>query len=442
MKGRTSTVLGPAMLVGRAMATDFRVITMNVAGLPDILNSNDVPGDKTSNAETIGSLFAEYDYDVIHVQEDFNYHAYVYSTDDHPYRTATSGGVPFGDGLNTLANFDWTGFVRKEWDDCSDDSGWDCWTPKGFTYMRMLVSSSSDDGTTAQYVDFYNVHTDAGTEDGDEDARNSNLAQVSEYIQTWSLGVPAIVAGDTNSRYSRTADNIDIFTTENDMLDAWAELIMGGTAPTTTSICDNPSLVNTCEIVDKVFYRGSGLADLEAVEFNYVSSDFLQDDGNILSDHNVIRVSFALTDSSALKMSPLLGGAYGDPFSDVDTVAALSPPKVSEIVFSGGSRLDSVGVVLSDGTELTHGGTGGTESSLTLGPDEYWTDATLCVGEKDDRERNFYISATTSSGNTVEAGTQTDDCADFSAPSGWQVVGFIGRDGDEMDQIGLLFGPQ
>lgn len=42
---------------------------MNVAGLPAILNGNDVPGDKATNAATIGSKFAQYGYDVIHVQE-------------------------------------------------------------------------------------------------------------------------------------------------------------------------------------------------------------------------------------------------------------------------------------------------------------------------------------------------------------------------------------
>jgi hypothetical protein len=39
------------------------------------LNDNDVSGDKATNARTIETYFAEYDYDVIHVQEDFAYHA-------------------------------------------------------------------------------------------------------------------------------------------------------------------------------------------------------------------------------------------------------------------------------------------------------------------------------------------------------------------------------
>lgn len=47
----------------------FNVLSMNVAGLPAILNSNDVPGDKATNARTIGSYFTEYGYSIINVQE-------------------------------------------------------------------------------------------------------------------------------------------------------------------------------------------------------------------------------------------------------------------------------------------------------------------------------------------------------------------------------------
>jgi endonuclease/exonuclease/phosphatase family metal-dependent hydrolase len=47
----------------------FDILTYNIAGLPDFLTDNGVPGDKETNARAIGSLFAKYDYDIIHVQE-------------------------------------------------------------------------------------------------------------------------------------------------------------------------------------------------------------------------------------------------------------------------------------------------------------------------------------------------------------------------------------
>lgn len=62
-------------IAAAATSGDFNILSFNVAGLPSILNDNDVPGDKATNAGTIGTYFAKYDYDVIHVQEDFAYHA-------------------------------------------------------------------------------------------------------------------------------------------------------------------------------------------------------------------------------------------------------------------------------------------------------------------------------------------------------------------------------
>jgi len=133
----------------------FTALSYNVAGLPQILQGNDIPGDKTDNSRQIGSKFAQLGYDLIHVQEDFNYHAAIYETDDHPERTATSGGVPFGSGLNTLSNYGWINFERVKWATCSDASGADCLTPKGFTFMRWNPSEGV-------YIDVFNVHADAG----------------------------------------------------------------------------------------------------------------------------------------------------------------------------------------------------------------------------------------------------------------------------------------
>jgi hypothetical protein len=87
--------------------------------------------------------------------KDFNYHAHIYATDNHPYRTATSGGVPLGSGLNTMANNWWFDFRRIKWNKCSNASGADCLTPKGFTFMRVHI----DEGV---HIDVYNLHADAG----------------------------------------------------------------------------------------------------------------------------------------------------------------------------------------------------------------------------------------------------------------------------------------
>lgn len=47
----------------------FNFLVYNVAGLPAFLSGNGVPGDKETNARTIGSKLAEGGYDVVHMQE-------------------------------------------------------------------------------------------------------------------------------------------------------------------------------------------------------------------------------------------------------------------------------------------------------------------------------------------------------------------------------------
>ncbi|KAI0466332.1 endonuclease/Exonuclease/phosphatase [Xylaria cf. heliscus] len=436
---KTDASVAMAVLLGTpviaATGGAFNVLSMNVAGLPAILNDNSVPGDKTTNSELIGSKFAEYGYDLIHTQEDFNYHAYVYASDTHLYRTATSGGVPFGSGLNSLSNYDWVDFTRVKWDECSDASDFDCLTPKGFTFMRVKLA----DGV---YVDAYNLHTDAGTKDDDLKARASNLQQVADYIDTWSTGNAVVVFGDTNSRYTRVADIVPSFVSQAGLTDAQVELILGGVAPTEEILCSNPSTTNECETVDKIFYRGSPLLSLTATYWAYESTKFLQPDGNILSDHNPITANFTWAAGASLRQSDFWGGSTGDWFSDVSALSAKSAPKASVLTFRGASRLDSVAITLTDGTTFTHGGTGGSAATLTLGSGEAWVSAQLCQGQKSGSTRNFYIKATTSAGRTLEAGTATSDCANFEAPTGWAIVGFLGQDGDEMDQLAFVYAPQ
>lgn len=372
--------------------------------------------------------------------QDFNYHAYIYETDNHPFRTATSGGVPFGSGLNTVSNFAFSDMERVKWATCSNNESADCLTPKGFTFMRVALSNSA---TTSVYVDVYNLHADAGTSDADLVARSANIRQLADYAATWSAGNAIIILGDTNSRYSRPLDVAVRELIASGFRDAWVDFERAGVVPTAETLCSNPSTTDTCETVDKVFYRSGPLTSLTADGFHYASNRFLQADGNILSDHNPVNVNFTWSAGASLQQSGLRGGPHGNWFNDAPALAAkTTKPKASVLTFSGASRLDSVKVQLADGTVFSHGGSGGTASSLTLGATEYWTGATLCQAQRSGNTRNFYISATTSAGRTLQVGTTTDDCASFTAPAGWQIVGFLGRDGDEVDQLGFIYAPQ
>lgn len=472
-------LLASAVIPAALAATtgSFSAVTFNVAGLPEILQNNDVPGDKTENTATIGTKFSDYGFDIIHVQEDFNYHATLYEYDNHTYRTATSGGVPFGSGLNTLSNYDWIDFTRVEWDDCSNASGADCLTPKGFTFMRMKI----DQGV---WIDVYNLHTDAGygsclsfspstfskhtqqctfqtphtsissssplthpsTEDADQTARQSNIQQVADHIDTYSTGNAVLVFGDTNSRYTRTLDNIRLFSTQSSLTDAWVQIIHAGTPPSVESLCDNPSTTPSCETVDKLFYRGSPAVNLTATAFEYASSMFLQSNGSILSDHNPIHIDLAWSvEDVALRQSDFFGGPHGTWFSDVPALDALdaASPAGATVTLRGAERVDGVGIALAGGaTNFTHGGTGGEAVVLELGEGEYVDSVRVCEGKYNDETRIFYVQVSASAaGKSVEVGVETEDCATFEAPAeGWGLVGFVGQDGDEIDQVAVVWG--
>ncbi|MGW3140503.1 jacalin-like lectin [Streptomyces sp. NPDC001139] len=411
----------------------FSVLSYNVAGLPESLSSASTPRDTSTTA--IGQRIAPYD--IVHVEEDFNYHAYLYAGDTaHAYRTPTSGGAGIGSGLNTLSKipYDTDDFERVHWNSCQVDSG-DCLTPKGFTFMRERLAEGV-------YVDFYNLHTNAGTNDGDEASRADNLNQLTAFIKSHSAGNAVVVMGDTNTRYTRSADTIAEFASANGLTDAWVQLIRGGTPPAKGSdalVCDQSgaTVPNTCEVVDKVLYRGSKLVSLNATSYNNEHAKFLTDGGLMLSDHDPITVGFTWSRNSAFQLSDQVGGPHGDYYDDIDSVPAGA--RATTVGLRSGSRVDQMSLTLANGTTLAHGGTGGTAASLTLGSDEYVTSAYLCQAQYSGHTRIFYAKYTTNLGRTLAGGTTTSDCVTRTAPSGWQIAGFHGRSGDAVDKIGFIY---
>jgi hypothetical protein len=411
-----------------AAGGSFSVLSYNVAGLPEGLSSSH----PATNTPLISARLGPYD--VVHVQEDFNYHAALYASDSHPYRTPTSGGVPVGSGLNTLSNFpyDTDDFERVTWTDCSSGSG-DCLTPKGFTFMRLRLAEGV-------WADLYNLHTDAGTETGDLDARRKNLLQLSAFIQSHSAGNAVIVYGDTNTRYTRTGDNIRDLAAQNGLTDAWVGLVRGGTPPAAGSAsltCDPANLTTACEVVDKILYRGSTYVSLTATAYSNENASFLDSSGNPLSDHYPIKVAFTWSQNPAYQMSDQFGGPHGDYYTDIAKVPAGA--RATTLSLRAGARVDQIGLTLSGGTVLSHGGTGGTASSLTLSSTEYATSLYLCRAQKDGHNRIFYARFTTNLGRTLAGGSTTSDCTTFTAPSGWQIAGFHGRSGDELDKVGVIY---
>ncbi len=410
-----------------ASSGEFSVLTYNVAGLPQILSS-------ATNRDVYTPIIGEKTnaFDLVNVQEDFNYHAALYSTSLHPYRTATSGGVPFGDGLNTMSNFSFSDFDRIKWNDCN---GTDCLTPKGFTFMRIRI----DEGV---YIDFYNAHTNAQDTEADLAARRANITQLSQYIANNSQGNAVIVMGDMNCRYTRSGDNIRELITNNGMTDVWIEVERNGDYPPqggTALACSWPYFNDvTCEVVDKIFYRSSQYIDLDPTSYQLDDPDWVSPDGTEpLSDHYPLMADFNYSISADFLMSDLFGGPHGNPFNDLDDISANSLPV--KFTIRAGSRIDNVGVTLSDGSILSHGGSGGTARNLTLNSGEYVNYVKMCSGQKDGHTRIFYIKLKTNQGRELSCGSQTSDTKEFYIPSGWKLTGFFGNSGDEVDKLGLIY---
>ncbi|EGZ21318.1 hypothetical protein PHYSODRAFT_490869 [Phytophthora sojae] len=415
-----------------AAANTFSVMCYNVAGLPALISS----GDPNSYSVDMGKRIS--DWDIVNVQEDFNYHAKLYSENKHEYRTPTSGGVPIGSGLNTLSHFAFTNVTdleRVTWEDCSNYDNADCMTPKGFTLVEVQLA----DGVT---IDIYNLHTDAGVTAADQKARASNLQQLSDFMDENSAGNAVVVMGDTNTRYTRELDTIREFIEGQKLTDGWVESIRNGKPPKKGAEalkCETENITNECEVVDKIMFRGNNYIRLTLDKWNNENEAFMGKNGAPLSDHPPISSTFSWTLNPDIYLSSAVGGPHGTRFSDVGLAAA--DQTVSSISIRAGDRVDAVKLEVSEPTEstLSHGGTGGSLSRLRLASGEYITSMEAHWGKKHDRTRIFYLKFGTSEGRSVVGGTPTGSKATMTAPEGFQLSGFHGRAGDNIDALGAIF---
>ncbi|CAZ83479.1 unnamed protein product [Tuber melanosporum] len=457
---RTWVIGSLLFTVEAASSGSLRTLLYNVAGLPGtpLPLSPIFPSSSSFFRLTISELLSSSrpsrntpyisqrlaNYDLINVQEDFNYHAALYASDAHPHRTPTSGGVPFGDGLNTLSNFPFMDFTRIGWTDCFINSG-DCLTPKGFTFMRVQLDPHV-------WVDVYNLHTDAGSQSEDRKARRENVAQIVKHINTFSAGMPVVIMGDTNMRYTTISDSARALVSGAAATDAWVQTWKGGVAPAEDGValsCPFPfpstvtdqATLSACETVDKILYRSSPVLTLNATGMTNEHRVFVHpttDDP--LSDHYPLSATLEWTVGN-LRLSNVAGGPHGNHYNDIPALSASpTTPSITTLTLSGGRRVDKISASFDSIGEISHGGSGGEATSITLGAGETIVGVYACSGEKNGHTRVFYLRVTTSADRTLEAGRTTDDCVNMEQPeSGFRVAGFWGRSGDEVDRVGVIW---
>ena len=304
--------------------TQFTVCTLNVDGLPNTINGINVnpDGKGAEGAAAIGSYISSKGYDVVALSEDFNYHANLASTLGADYTIGTWRGGVDASAIVSSANTDGLCFLTKQptsfsgetWTQWSKsygklDNGNDGLIKKGYRYYTVALANGT-------LVDFYTFHMDAGTSDGDLDARASQWKQISEAVlANKNNRRPVIVMGDTNSRYTRDDIRslfIDPISTDGaySVGDAWIELCKNGEYPTLGDdalvIPDdqkkNSEAYREYEIVDKVIYLNptfEGAAHITPQSINFDANGYIGEDGELMGDHTPLAVSFTAEAATA-----------------------------------------------------------------------------------------------------------------------------------------------
>ncbi|ETI30574.1 hypothetical protein F441_22216 [Phytophthora nicotianae CJ01A1] len=152
--------------------------------------------------------------------------------------------------------------------------------------------------------------------------------------------------------------------------------------------------------------------------------------------------------ASALDKGILLGetfgGPHGDKYSDLDLV---SPGQiVNSITVRSADRVDAVSLNVTDLTGQTtilyHGGKGGDSETLQLDQGEHIIGVQAHWGKYYRKTRLMYVEFTTDKKRTISGGTpavDADRMGKDSALEGYQLGGFVGYSGNELDSMGAIW---
>jgi len=295
----------------------FRICTYNIDGLPPKILGYEcnMQGPQEVWTKKIAECLLADEYDIIGVQEDFNYHKQLTSVLSDMYSFSTfrgkvsataaliSGGRADTDGLCLLTKKALT--VRQEriveWKDYSgflnhDNDGF---ARKGFRAYTIALPFGAE-------IDVYVLHADAGFEQEDIDARGNQFRQLVDYILNADSQRPMIIMGDMNSIYERNpfkAWLIDGLEASGHLTcsDVCIDLLNNGSYPEyaeeSSGYCANG------EDLDKIIIVNDDRAAWELQGMKYERpTTFVRDDGSQLSDHRptVAQVKAVKREASAI----------------------------------------------------------------------------------------------------------------------------------------------
>ncbi len=250
----------------------LRVLTYNVAGLPDGVSSAE--GALLDRMPAIQALLA--DYDLVGLQEDFDATGHAALTDGTSHAevlwfsdTVGSDRV-YGAGLAQLLPQASAGYREEHYTDCNGvfDGASDCLASKGFQTSTLMLGGEA--------LDVLNTHHEAGGGLEDEAARLAQVDQVLAAIDTHSTGRAILMTGDFNLRPGDVEDAVPL------------------------ARYDDAGLVRACDWmdcaepnhIDQIRVRSSDTLSLEVLEWDR-PAQFVTEDGVALSDHPAVSAVIA-----------------------------------------------------------------------------------------------------------------------------------------------------
>ncbi len=250
----------------------LRVLTYNVAGLPDGISSAE--GDLLDRMPAIQALLS--DYDLIGLQEDFDEAGHAALTDgtDHAEVRWFSATVDdervYGAGLSQLLPKAASAYREEHYDQCNGvlDGASDCLASKGFQTATLMLGG--------QPLDVLNTHHEAGGGDADEAVRLSQVDQVLAAVEAHSVGHALIMTGDFNLHPDDEEDQEPLARYDDAGLRRSCDLIG----------CPEPNHI------DQIRVRSSATLTLEVLEWDR-PEQFVSASGTDLSDHPAVSAVIA-----------------------------------------------------------------------------------------------------------------------------------------------------
>lgn len=401
------------------------VLSYNIAGLWEIISESNPKKYIKQISPKLNS------YDIVNIQENFAYNKELNSQLKFKYKTEYTGNPPFGDGLMTLSKYPLYNYDRIEWDKIY---GWDSASRKGFTFTSIEIKKG-------YFIDIYNLHGDAFDDKKSIEGRNSNLAQISKYIQGISEGKAVIVFGDTNTLYTHGFDKVyELLLKPCNLKDAWVEKIMDGKYPEKGPDLDVEKLGQKGEVWDKIFYRSGKNVEIEATSFETLLKEFTDEDGNQLSDHYPVTSTIRYKLIEGILLSDLYGQSKGEGFSFIEKMDGKKP--LSIIISSDNKKINKVGFKYKDNGIVTTSGNKGKEKVYEFKDGEYITEMNICKDRKTLISPYYisYIKLTTNLNNIISAGkSNLFNKKTFKAPEGYSIAGFIGYSNDAINKLGCVY---